>query len=399
MMLALILALVGALVCVQILHRAFNLQVIVTAIACGYLVGSASDPLQLQDVLGSGNDPLFRSAFVGLVQNIALFVLMATAGACMPFENMQGREIYLVVRLVAGAGVSFIASCVVFMALLQIPQLGDVFDIGARNVFEATLIISLCTFVTSLPFLTKIFQSLNLLNTRLSRNVLLSSCVGDLIVYVATAIFVALATATEGWASEVVSHVAQIAAFLTVFVVLFRMRTTRPPSHEVWLLPGLGVLILVGTILDVGPLLTGMFAGLYFGERGWNWLMRQGRPAQLVNQMGTLYFVFVGLALTTQLQFSVLQFVMFLTFSSTIKIMSVFACIVHPLKNAKLACSYAMAMNTRGGPGIVLASIFFTEGMIGQAFFVTLITTSIVTAMMTEVFLKRTERSTLVETI
>ncbi|MDE2793153.1 MAG: cation:proton antiporter [Paracoccaceae bacterium] len=387
-MFAFIVVMLVALLCVEVVHRRFNLQVIVTAIVCGYLVGGAIEGLQRFYTLGSGRALVFGESLVDPVRDATLVVLMATAGACIPFENMRSQDIGIVFRLVVGAGVSFAASCVMIATLSLFPQTHEVFDIGARNTLEATLIVSLCTFVTSLPFLTKIFQSLDLLNTRLSRNILLASCIGDLIVYVATSIFIALATAAEGWVPQIASHVAHIAGFLLLFVGLFRVRALRPPGQEVWLLPGFGFLVLAGITLDVGPLLTGMFAGLYFGERGWSWLVKREGLEQATKQIGTLYFVLVGLSLTTHLQFDPVMFVIFLTFTSVVKIASVFACIAQRLRHLGLAFGYAVAMNTRGGPGIVLASIFFTEGLIGQDFFIVLIMTSIVTAMMTEVFLK-----------
>ena len=43
----------------------------------------------------------------------------------------------------------------------------------------------------------------------------------------------------------------------------------------------------------------------------------------------------------------------------------------------------AIALNARGGPGIVLASVAFSAGIIGEAFFVTLVLVAIVTSAFT----------------
>lgn len=42
---------------------------------------------------------------------------------------------------------------------------------------------------------------------------------------------------------------------------------------------------------------------------------------------------------------------------------------------------FAVAMNTRGGPGIVLASVAFDFGLIDERFFVTLVLVAIVTSL------------------
>lgn len=41
----------------------------------------------------------------------------------------------------------------------------------------------------------------------------------------------------------------------------------------------------------------------------------------------------------------------------------------------------SVAMNTRGGPGIILATIAYDLGIIGEAFFITLVLTSIITSL------------------
>ena len=50
--------------------------------------------------------------------------------------------------------------------------------------------------------------------------------------------------------------------------------------------------------------------------------------------------------------------------------------------------NFAMAMNARGGPGIVLATIAFDSGIISENFFVTLIILSILTSLLAGAWLR-----------
>lgn len=387
-------AMLAALVAVEVVHRRLGLQVIVTAIVCGYVLGMALGgvelgALQLPGLVAPGAGPVFARDLTEPVTTVALALLMFSAGAQIPFETTQGRDADMILRLVAGTGIAFVASFAVFGPLFLQPDIGAALDIGAGDPFRATLIVALCTFVTSLPFLTKIFQSLGMLRTGICRNVLMASCIGDVFVYVATTVFIGLATVADGWTSQIAIRLTQLALFIGLFAILFRLRQARPPRAEAWLLPGVAALAAAGAALDIGAMLTGLFAGMYFGDRGWRWLLARRFSAGVVSQMGTLYFVLVGLSLTTQLRFDVLLFAVFLTLSSAIKFVSVLVAVAPAGLHTRSALCYAMAMNTRGGPGIVLGSIFFMNGLIGQDFFIVLIMTSIVTAMMTEVFLKR----------
>jgi Kef-type K+ transport system membrane component KefB len=47
-----------------------------------------------------------------------------------------------------------------------------------------------------------------------------------------------------------------------------------------------------------------------------------------------------------------------------------------------MSASLAIAMNARGGPGIVLASTAYAAGIINQTFFVSLVMLSIVTSLL-----------------
>jgi Kef-type K+ transport system membrane component KefB len=53
------------------------------------------------------------------------------------------------------------------------------------------------------------------------------------------------------------------------------------------------------------------------------------------------------------------------------------------------ARALAVALNARGGPGIVLASVSFAAGIVSEDFFVTLILLSLITSALAGWFLQR----------
>jgi Kef-type K+ transport system membrane component KefB len=58
-------------------------------------------------------------------------------------------------------------------------------------------------------------------------------------------------------------------------------------------------------------------------------------------------------------------------------------------ENRFMSASLAIAMNARGGPGIVLASTAYVTGIINQTFFVSLVMLSIVTSLLAGSWLER----------
>jgi K+:H+ antiporter len=54
-----------------------------------------------------------------------------------------------------------------------------------------------------------------------------------------------------------------------------------------------------------------------------------------------------------------------------------------------MSWSLAVAINARGGPGIVLASTAYAAGIVNQAFFVSLVMLSVVTSLIAGSWLER----------
>jgi Kef-type K+ transport system membrane component KefB len=93
-----------------------------------------------------------------------------------------------------------------------------------------------------------------------------------------------------------------------------------------------------------------------------------------------IYFAVVGYKLDLSRSFSLTMLAIFLVLSSVVKLASAGL-------GAKLAgfgvadsANLAMALNARGGPGIVLASVAFDAGIINAVFYTTLVLVAILTS-------------------
>src|SRR2546425_1049978 len=101
-----------------------------------------------------------------------------------------------------------------------------------------------------------------------------------------------------------------------------------------------------------------------------------------------VYFAVVGLKLDLIHSFDTLFFLGFLLFSTALKGGGALA-VGRLIKQKRLpSLNLAIALNARGGPGIVLATVAFDLGMISETFFVALVLTAIITSLIAGFWLR-----------
>jgi len=102
-----------------------------------------------------------------------------------------------------------------------------------------------------------------------------------------------------------------------------------------------------------------------------------------------IYFAIVGLRLDLLHGFSIAFFLLFLLLACAIKAGSV--CLGARLagETSGSSVNLAVALNARGGPGIVVASVAYAAGIIGQPFYAALVMLAIVTSLLAGSWLAR----------
>jgi Kef-type K+ transport system membrane component KefB len=90
----------------------------------------------------------------------------------------------------------------------------------------------------------------------------------------------------------------------------------------------------------------------------------------------------VGLKLDIINHFDLRFFIFFLLFTTLFESFGTFTAAKIINKDFLTSFNFSVAMNTRGGPGIVLATIAFDLGIINQTFFVVLVLIAIITSLL-----------------
>ena len=252
------------------------------------------------------------------------------------------------------------------------------------------MVIGIAVAVTSIPVISRIFHDLGILHTRVARLVLGVAVVEDIVLWGILAVAVALASSGPVSPLTLVRPVAAALAFfvmgLTVLPFLVRrvsgaswnvLARSAPMAYVVTVLFAYTAL---AAAIDVSMVFAAFLAG--YAMLGNDDL---AEPRQTINRVSfavfiPIYFAVVGYQLDVTRTFSLQMVVIVLALACGVKLVSAGL-------GARLAgfpwrdaVNLSVALNARGGPGIVLASVAYDAKIINAAFYTTLVLLAVLTS-------------------
>jgi Kef-type K+ transport system membrane component KefB len=330
-------------------------------------------------------DALRHRAVIGFLYNLGLLLLMFASGAETKglFRREDRREVAWLGGV--GTGVPF-AAALAFAPLLPLDAV-----IGPANHRVALLlVIGIAVAVTSIPVISRIFHDLKILHTRFARLVLGVAVIEDIALWGVLAVATGLAAAGSLPSSRIGFHVAAVVVYfilgLTVFPPLIRwvareswnvLATDAPVAFVVAVVFAYTA---AGAAVDVSPVFAAFLAGYaVVTVRGLR------RATSALNRVSfavfvPIYFAVVGYQLDLTRTFSLVM----------VGVVFVVACVVK-VASAGLAARLAgfawfdsvnlsIALNARGGPGIVLATVAYDAGIINAEFYTALVFLAVLTS-------------------
>jgi len=282
------------------------------------------------------------------------------------------------------------------------------------------LIFGIAIAVTSIPVISRIMLDLGILNTAFARMVLTVAVLEDIVLYVILAVILGLVQAQSEdayglWVVIGVDSVSLSAAyyvvttllFFTVFLAkgsnIFRwlagsranlLEKRSPTAFRLTFLLALGLCcVALGTNPIFGALMAGISASRAdaaaeeVGKEAWRaWdALRSFSLAFFI----PVYFAIVGLQLDLFRHLDLVFFLWFFLLACVVKSFSVWLGARLAGESQASSVNLAVAMNARGGPGIVLATVTFGAGIINENFFTALVLLSIFTSQIAGFWLDR----------
>ena len=305
-------------------------------------------------------------------------------------------------------GIAVVGNAVPFLAGLAFVGLYDTsrFLGPAGDRFSYALAFALAIAVTSIPVISRIMADLGILGSRFARIVLSVAVLEDLVIYVVLNIALARVAAgnAEGFSLPAALGIEPASAlgngyYVVATLAFFLLPVVAGPGLAQRLADRRGnvlhraspiafqlvfMLVLAGlaSFLGVAPIFGALVAGILAGElRGRDLEARQAITSVSSAVVVPLYFAMVGLRLDLVSSFEPLFFLFLLGFACLVKSVSCYAGARMVGEGRLGARNLAVALNARGGPGIVLASVALDAGIIGASFYTMLVMLALVTSV------------------
>jgi Kef-type K+ transport system membrane component KefB len=346
------------------------------------------------------------------VGQLGLLLLMFVIGTEIKtvFDRKERRTVTSV--FVTGMLIPFAAG----IALLQlIDQLSHWGPNGNKTSF--LLVFAIAMAITSIPVISRIMFDLGILDTAFARIVLGVAVLEDLLLYVVLVVAIGYA-GTEGGTlfglpgalgidagtgSDMVYHVLATAGFLAVFLLagpvgyqrlrgleLNLIQRSSPIAHQFTFMI---LTTIAGLALGVEAFFGAFVAGIVVGAT-------KSEPSEATLAIKSfslaffipVYFAMIGLELDLLHGFSLGFFAFFLLAACSIKALSVYFGARVAGESNRSSRNLAVAMNARGGPGIIVASTAFAAGIIDRPFYAVLILLAVVSSLLAGSWLERVPR-------
>ncbi|WP_338898162.1 cation:proton antiporter [Streptomyces sp. TG1A-60] len=344
-----------------------------------------------------------------LVYQLGMLLLMFTAGAEMRrvFSRQDGRSVAMIA--LTGMAVPF------GIGLLAVRAVGTESLLGpAGNVSALTLVLACAIAVTSIPVISRIMLDLRIIRTRFARVVLSVAVVEDVILNVVLSVALGMVAGgeeggfglahtlgvTSANASAVYHSVASVAFFglMTLVAMALRRRAggtagaaERPPGTVAVRMAVLLAVSASCVFLGVAPMFGAFVVGLLSGMTGES--AQGGSMSQLRGFAAgffiPVYFATVGLKLDLVHSFDLWFTAGFILVACLAKATSAYAGARLSDRPKSESLDLAVALNARGGPGIVLATVSFDAGIVDASLFTTLVLTAVITSQIAGWWLER----------
>ena len=101
-----------------------------------------------------------------------------------------------------------------------------------------------------------------------------------------------------------------------------------------------------------------------------------------------IYFALVGIQLNVIHDFSITRFIVFFVIAFGLEFIGTGGLLLFSKLSKDMRMNFAITMNARGGPGIVLATVAYASNIISLEFFTVLILTTMISSMIAGYYLR-----------
>ncbi len=298
-------------------------------------------------------------------------------------------------------------SCVLVGATI-FPMLGAIPFIGIfKNAFIGTrgseisfgLVFAIAVAITSIPVISKIFFDMGIMNTRFSNTVLTVSTFQDLCLWILLNAATRIAATGELKLAEMLIVVVfTLGLFAAVKFICdhTHMQKMNIRTITFYSLSFVFLLLVCAGLYTVG--INIMYAAFLVGyiEKSLAGDAQESDAKKKIEALGDfafsffvpIYFALVGIQLNLIHGFSWVRFLAFFVIAFGLEAAGTLFMLQFTNLNLRTKINFAITMNARGGPGIVLATVAYSYGIISIEFFTVLILTTMLSSLIAGYWLR-----------
>ena len=295
-----------------------------------------------------------------------------------------------------GATILPMAGSIPFFGLFKEHFIGSI-----NNEFSYCLVFAIGVAITSIPVISKIFFDMGIMNTKFSNTVLTVSTFQDLCLWILLNVATRIAQSGE---IKIVEMIVIVVVTIGIFVAIALISKFIKQIKSEWkpvtfyslsfvvLLLTCGLLYIAGINIMYSAFVVGYLIKAVFGTEETVKSRMHSLEHIAFSFFIPIYFALVGIQLNVVHDFSVPRFLLFFAIAFGLEFIGTWVLLLFSGLKMSTRLNFAITMNARGGPGIVLATVAYSYNIISLEFFTVLILTTMLSSMIAGYFLRWQQR-------
>ncbi len=291
-----------------------------------------------------------------------------------------------------GATILPMAGSIPFFGLFKEHFIGSI-----NNELAYCLVFAIGVAITSIPVISKIFFDMGIMNTKFSNTVLTVSTFQDLCLWILLNVATRIAQSGE---IKLVEMIVIVVVTIGIFVAIALISRFIKQIKSEWkpvtfyslsfvaLLLTCGLLYIAGINIMYSAFVVGYLIKAVFGTEETVKSRMHSLEHIAFSFFIPIYFALVGIQLNVVHDFSVPRFLLFFAIAFGLEFIGTWVLLLFSGLKMSTRLNFAITMNARGGPGIVLATVAYSYNIISLEFFTVLILTTMLSSMIAGYYLR-----------
>ena len=332
---------------------------------------------------------------LNIFYQLGLIFLMFLSGYNTNIE-VDRKNGKIITCVLIGATILPMLGAIPFISLFKEDYIGIL-----GNELSFGIVFAIGVAITSIPVISKIFFDMGIMNTTFSNTVLTVSTFQDLCLWILLNAATRIATTGE---VKLVDMLVVVVITLGLFVVV---KIVSDHTHSwkkqlktndfysvsfIVLMLVCALLYRLGINIMYSAFLVGYVVKAVAGFNQETKVKMEAMGNFVFSFFIPIYFALVGIQLNVVNDFSFAKFALFFIIAFGLEAVGTLIMLQFTNLTRDAKINFAITMNARGGPGIVLATVAYGNGIISMEFFTVLILTTMLSSLIAGYWLRRQQK-------